>query len=252
MKLLLSCDHVAELLSEYHEGNLPWALRARVKVHLLRCEGCHALSATLLQVPALVRRALELDLPPDEALAQGRSALAAVLPRLGTGSRSHAPEALIPEVFRDIPAEVQDAPLRVLTLAHRLFGLEPGHSESWFLPQAVLDLLPPRDTWTWEHRGPLKVAELLREGGARLCLIQAPSGFRIPVHEHQGSESLLVLAGGMSDDEGSHDPGAWVHHGDGSSHSPVMSEEGCLCLVREEGGQRFMGPLGWLRNLMAA
>lgn len=253
MTFLLSCERAAEALGSHHEGSLDWAMEARVRLHLLGCPACRALSSTLLRVPELVRHALASspDLDPALCQARGREALAAVLPRLGREARRHAPEAMAPEAFRDLAEAAQDTPLRLMALAHRLFQPGAGHPDSGFLPAEVLALLPPVSTWRWVQHGALRVVELLDEAGTRLRLLQAPAGFQLPRHAHDGSESILVLAGGMADQEGAYDPGRWVHFPEGSAHAPCMSEEGCTCLVREVGGQHFTGPLGWLRSALA-
>lgn len=253
MRFKLSCESAAEALSEFHEGSLGWPMEARLRLHLGTCEACRTLSATLKRVPELVRHALEVvpEIPPAEAQSRGREALAAVLPRLGRGARTHAPEALVPEAFRDLPESAQDAPLRLLHLVHRLFGQSPAREDQWFLPKEALALLPDPSTWRWERHGGLRVVELLHEAGATLRLVQATAGHRLPLHMHDGSESILVLAGGMVDAGGGYDPGRWVHFSEGSAHAPCMSEEGCVCLIREVGGQHFTGPLGWLRTVLA-
>ena len=98
------------------------------------------------------------------------------------------------------------------------------------------------------------MATLLDAGplGPRLSLLVAPHGFRTPAHVHLGSEQMLVLEGLLEDGEAAYPTGSWTHFGEGSAHSPLVLNEECWCLLREEGPVHYTGPLGWLRNLWAA
>jgi len=98
------------------------------------------------------------------------------------------------------------------------------------------------------------MATLLDAGplGPCLSLLVAPHGFRTPAHVHLGSEQMLVLEGLLEDGEAAYPTGSWTHFGEGSAHAPLVLNDECWCLVREEGTVRYTGPLGWLRNILAA
>lgn len=252
MKLLLSCEQATAVMTEYTEGALTGLPRLRLRMHLAACFGCRCTLATLEATPGLVERAIRDDVqeaPPAACLA-----LQAALARLGEPPMEVAAPTPVPEPLRPLLQSEPDLPLRLLALAHRsLRSLLPREADP-VLPQEVASELPPREAWVWQHRGALRIAELVRDAatGARLSLMFAPAGVQIPIHSHRGTESLLLLDGEMFDEQGDYQTGDWIHFEEGSRHTPVMGPEGCWCLVREEGGQHFMGPLGWLRNWLAA
>jgi len=86
----------------------------------------------------------------------------------------------------------------------------------------------------------------------RLLLVYAPPSSTLQPHRHLGSESMLILDGGLEDRGREYGPGDWVHYPAGSCHAPRMAPSGCWCLIREEGAVRFLGPAAWLRHLRHA
>ena len=137
---------------------------------------------------------------------------------------------------------------------HRAFAEGTAPLAAPFLPAAALALLPASGSWEWKARGRARVATLLDAGNGspRLSLLVAPHGFRTPSHVHLGSEQMLVLEGLLEDGEHAYPTGRWVHFGEGSTHSPVVLNDECWCLIREEGTVHYTGPFGWLRNFLAA
>jgi predicted ChrR family anti-sigma factor len=160
-----------------------------------------------------------------------------------------------------VPHEVEgllqsgaDLTLKIMAAVHRAFVEGSAPLQAPFIPDAILDMLPALETWDWRARGNGRIATLLDggNGGPRLCLLVAPRGFQTPAHTHFGTEQMLVLDGLLEDGEAAYPTGHWVHFGEGSSHAPIVLNDECWCLIREEGAVRFTGPLGWLRNLLAA
>ncbi len=251
MRLFLSCAQTAALLSDNAEGILETTQRWRLRLHLSRCADCRALDATLRTVSKLA--AVTLSEAPAPTPAEAQRALQLALANLGQPRRNLLPEGPVPERLRPL-LEHADAPLRLLQLAHRTLSSVVPRETSPVLPEEVASELPPPEQWRWqEHRG-MRMAELLRDPstGARLALLFAPPGHRIPPHRHRGTESLLLLDGEMTDTRGQYETGDLVHLEEGSLHAPVMGDEGCWCLVRETGEMHYEGPLGWLRNWLAA
>jgi len=248
MGMLLTCEETTEALSDYLEGVLPLNSFLKVRVHLFNCPGCRVLLATLRAVPALAAGAL---VPEADARERAQRCLAAALAHLKRGAATPIPpEAL--QVLEDGP----DWPMRLLADAHDLITRERGPlARPYPLPRATLDQLPAEAQWRWqEDRNGGRRAELLADpqGGPRLVLVYAPPGSVLPAHRHLGSESILILDGGMADQGRDWGRGDWLHHPDGSCHAPRVAAAGCWALVREEGTVRFLGPGGWLRNLGTA
>lgn len=251
MKLGLNCEQATAWMTEFTEGALGALPRVRFRMHLARCQGCRNLLATLEATPRLVGKLLaEEPVAPPQAF----EALHRALAQLGAQTTTENDLSAVPEPLRPLLKGQPDEPLRLLALAHRCMSSLLPRDLDPVLPQEVALELPPKDTWKWQHRGALRIAELIQDAasGVRLSLMFAPAGAQIPIHSHRGTESLLLLDGEMFDEQGDYQTGDWIHFEEGSRHTPVMGPDGCWCLVREEGGQHFLGPLGWLRNWLAA
>ncbi|HEY6911974.1 MAG TPA: zf-HC2 domain-containing protein [Myxococcales bacterium] len=60
----LSCREIVELVTDYLEGRMPPAERARFDQHLVSCSGCRTYLEQIRQTIAAVGAAREEDLPP--------------------------------------------------------------------------------------------------------------------------------------------------------------------------------------------
>ncbi|MCC7376688.1 MAG: cupin domain-containing protein [Verrucomicrobiales bacterium] len=77
-----------------------------------------------------------------------------------------------------------------------------------------------------------------REGPAAAVLKFSPGG-RVPLHEHQGYEHILVLSGSQVDENSRAETGSLIINPPGTSHS-ILSENGCLVLAIYEKPVRFL------------
>lgn len=78
----------------------------------------------------------------------------------------------------------------------------------------------------------LEVKPLYGQAGfpETIRLVRFAPGARVPHHAHPGGEEAFVLAGSVSDENGSYAKGTWVRYPVGSAHS-AWSDEGCLLYV---------------------
>ena len=80
-------------------------------------------------------------------------------------------------------------------------------------------------------RDGVEIARLSGEGDkGETALLRYAPGASVPMHEHTGLETILVLAGSQSDDDGTYRTGDLVLNQPGSRHR-VWSDEGCLVLI---------------------
>ena len=249
----LTCEEVVSRLTDLDEGTVPLTELLRLRLHLLYCVECRELNAELRMLPELMRSASRDE--GEELLPLAKNTLKAALARVAEFRPLRRPQA------SSVPGEVQqllqsgaDLTLRIMESVHRAFVDGSAPMQAPFLPATVLAQLPASEGWHWKARGTARVATLFDtgNGGPRLSLLVAPKGFRTPAHVHFGSEQMLVLDGLLEDEALAYPTGHWVHFGQGSAHSPIVLNDECWCLIREEGTVRFTGPLGWLRNLLAA
>src|SRR5687768_9260249 len=63
----LTCQELVELVTDYLEGALPPAERARVDEHLAACEGCRAYLAQMQATLEVVGATRELEARPEVA-----------------------------------------------------------------------------------------------------------------------------------------------------------------------------------------
>ena len=63
-----------------------------------------------------------------------------------------------------------------------------------------------------------------------LALLRYSPGASVPRHRHLGLETILVLEGSQSDDNGTYRQGAVVLNAAGSEHA-VWSTDGCMVLI---------------------
>jgi putative transcriptional regulator len=100
--------------------------------------------------------------------------------------------------------------------------------------------------WKWMGPGvrwqPVSAPD---DGSARVFLLKAAPGTRMPHHTHTGTELTLVLSGAFSHVGGRYGPGD-LDEADGSiEHQPIVEKgEDCICLVAMEGKLQLLGLVG--------
>lgn len=79
----------------------------------------------------------------------------------------------------------------------------------------------------------------IKTGDPGVALLRYQPGARVPKHTHTGLETILVLAGSQSDEQGTYRSGSLVLNPEGTSHS-VWSDDGCVVLIEWERPVRFV------------
>ncbi len=64
-----------------------------------------------------------------------------------------------------------------------------------------------------------------------VALLKYEAGASVPRHRHPGLETILVLEGSQSDEDGRYEKGTYLVNAPGSEHS-VWSEAGCVVLIQ--------------------
>lgn len=75
--------------------------------------------------------------------------------------------------------------------------------------------------------------------GASAALLRYQPGASVPMHEHVGLETILVLEGSQADERGVYAAGTMSVNLAGSRHS-VWSDEGCVVLIHWERPVRIL------------
>ena len=81
----------------------------------------------------------------------------------------------------------------------------------------------------------------LAEGPAAVALLRYAPGASVPRHRHTGLETIVVLEGTQSDDNGVARAGDVVFNPEGTVHR-VWSEDGCVVLIHWTRPVEFVEP----------
>ena len=194
-----------DILAEYAAGSLALALAACVAVHLHHCAHCQRLAEEFTELGANFFEALT-------PFPVGDIDLHAVLARLDEEPAHH---------YRKQGEDADDtAAILQRLMRGDFFGLK----------------------WT-SLNADLRVS-YLRTGDPshEFALYHMRAGGRIPQHNHRGTEVTLVLAGGVTDGNGTYHKGDFLMRKPGDVHAPTaLQTEECYCLLALDAPLKFTG-----------
>jgi anti-sigma factor ChrR (cupin superfamily) len=96
----------------------------------------------------------------------------------------------------------------------------------------------------FEHFRPGIDVHWLMLGGSTeptIAVLKYAAGSRVPRHRHVGLETIVVLDGMQSDENGDYGPGTVVLNPPGSEHS-VWTAQGCVVLIQWDKPIAFIEP----------
>jgi putative transcriptional regulator len=195
-------------LAEYAAGSLDAGSRLVVGTHVAKCPQCRRLVGEFESVAG----ALLSGLPPTP---------------------------MQPDALANALARLDDAP------AETLKGPAAPEDMPW-LPEALADR--EFGPWRWIGIGvEQRSIKVPGEDSARVFLLRAKPGVKLPVHVHTGIERTQVLAGAFIHDGGRFGAGDFDDAEGDIEHNPrVDVGETCICLVAMTGGIKMTGPIGRL------
>lgn len=199
-----------ETLTAFAVGNLDEGRSVVVAAHAELCSRCRRWIATVETIGGV----LLSDLPPAGL---ANDALSRALATIGRGGYTERAPAQ-----GDVPSD-----LGMLPKAARSYAVGP---------------------WRWMgpgiHWRPIDVPA---DRGARVFLLKAAPGTKMPHHTHTGTELTLVLSGAFTHEGGHYGPGDFDEADDTVEHQPIVAAgEDCICLVAMEGSLRLLGIVGRL------
>ena len=206
------------VLVDYATGALSTPFAVAIAVHLTFCPECRRLVDGYEDLGG----ELLAELAP---VACAPGALAAVLDRLDEEPRSAGRLAARPPASLAAEWALLPAPLQrhIATERH-----------------------PPR--WERITRGFERLRLSSNWEGVELRLLRFGPNWRSLPHAQKGTEMVVVLEGGFTDQFGSFARGDVGIVQPDVEHRPVADSEGCLCLAVWEGALKVSGPWGWLVN----
>lgn len=108
--------------------------------------------------------------------------------------------------------------------------------------------LQPYELGPWRWMGPgvrWRSASVPAKSGARVFLLKAAPGTRLPHHTHTGTELTMVLTGAFAHHLGRFGAGDFEEADGSIEHQPVVEAgEDCICLVAMEGELQLLGFVG--------
>jgi putative transcriptional regulator len=114
---------------------------------------------------------------------------------------------------------------------------------------AGLAVLAPYTLGRWQSVGrgvALRRVEV-PNSEARVFMLRAQPGTRLPAHRHTGAEWTTIVAGAYEHEYGRYAAGDFDEADDRHAHTPVVDRaEGCTCIVALTGNVRFEGMIGRL------
>lgn len=200
-----------ETLAAYAAGTLDLGRRLVVASHVERCAACRGFVRGMEKVAGVM---LE-DLSPA---AMSKDALARTLAR----------------IERE-PSDAREAPA----------------TPSWD-DAGMPACLKPYEMGRWRWVGPgveMRPILLPESDKARVFLLKAAPGTRLPQHTHEGTELTSILVGSFHHEGGDFFAGDFEEADDDVEHRPVVGQDGtCICLVALEGQLKLSGFIGTLLN----
>lgn len=135
--------------------------------------------------------------------------------------------------------------LAMLVTDDGITGLSTANPE---LPSRSHPSLQTYKHGSWRWMGPgvrWRSISAPDDAAARVFLLKAAPGTRMPHHTHTGTELTLVLSGAFSHVGGRYGPGD-LDEADGSiEHQPIVEMgEDCICLVAMQGNLQLLGLVG--------
>ncbi len=199
-----------ETLAAFAGGSLDEGRSVVVAAHIEMCARCRGWVATLESVGGV----LLSDLPPADL---ARDALSRVLSRIDQGEGAGT-KPLVHAAPPDLA----------------------------MLPKAARSY--PLGRWRWMGPGVhWRPIEVPNDPGARVFLLKAAPGTKMPHHTHTGTELTLVLSGAFAHEGGHYGPGDIDEADVTVEHQPIVAPGSeCVCLVAMEGQLRLLGLVGRL------
>lgn len=114
---------------------------------------------------------------------------------------------------------------------------------------AGLKVLAPYELGRWQAVGRGVALRRVNVPGsdARVFMLRAQPGTRLPAHRHTGAEWTTIVAGAYQHEYGRYAAGDFDEADERHAHTPVVdAREGCTCIVALTGDVRFEGFFGRL------
>lgn len=158
-------------------------------------------------------------------------------------------EALSGALLDTIEPEPMAADARTLSVALPRRGVDLPPRPVAPPDAAGLHVLAPYTLGRWKSVGRGVALRRVDVPGsdARVFMLRAQPGTRLPAHRHTGAEWTTIVAGAYQHEYGRYAAGDFDEADDRHAHTPMVDPiEGCTCIVALTGNVRFEGMVGRL------
>lgn len=217
-----------DLLVEYANGSLPWAVNIAVAAHVQMCNACKQQVNLLNNIGGA-----SLDNTPAELINDDSfSRLISRIENSPESSNTDSPDATEKAHSRENPTVATylvDSPIEI--------------------PTVISKILPKRLKWR-KISNALKSARLITgQNEYEVAFHKISKGGTVVEHDHRGLEVTLVLEGSFSDQNGVYQKGDLIVKQPGDVHQPTAARNhDCLCLSVCEAPVKITGFMGLLLN----
>jgi len=216
----------SNMLVEYANGALPWALCIGIKTHLQFCPTCKAQYDQLCTLGGVA-------LADSKTEAVANDGFARLMARI-TGDQE-----IRVDHEASSPSKLEPKGEPIASQKHKLGEL----------PSVVNKLIP--DDFKWSKTSKTLKTGRLKAGQDEyeIAFHKITKGGQVVEHDHRGLEVTVVLQGSFSDENGVYHVGDFIVKQPGEVHRPTATkDQDCLCLSICEAPVKVTGLLGKFIN----
>ncbi len=225
-----------DILIEYANGSLPWAVNIGVAAHVQLCKKCQQQVQLLNNIGGAALQNTPSEAVSDELFSrvmgridhhceesQAKASTETLSTKEGLGGED---SAFTPKTKRFTPPLTQVE-----------------------VPAIIKKLLPGKIKWR-RISGALKSARLVTgQKEYEVCFHKIRKGGTVVEHDHRGLEITVVLEGSFSDKNGVYQRGDFIVKKPGETHQPTAARNhDCLCLSICEAPVKVTGLMGFFIN----
>ena len=199
----------ANMLVEYANGSLPWALCISVAAHLQLCPKCRTQYSQLCSLGGAYLSDIKSEPVEDDSFSR-------------LMGRIDANDAAANTYSLDLSDTADSVTPQASTAEREL--------PSKHLPKVIKKLVTDQLRWR-KVAGPLKTARLTTgQDDYEVSFHRIAKGGKVVEHDHKGIEVTLVLEGSFSDKDGVYRRGDFLVREPGQVHRPTATlDQDCLC-----------------------
>lgn len=226
-----------DMLIEYANGSLPWALNIGVAAHVQLCKKCQQQVQLLNNIGGAALQSTSSEVISNDLFSR-------VMGRIDNLNEKSATTNSAAQGLRQEEKKSNTeppSPIEPKKFTPPLTKVE--------VPAIIKKLLPEKVKWR-RISSALKSARLVTgQKQYEVCFHKIRKGGTVVEHDHRGLEITVVLEGSFSDKNGVYQRGDFLVKKPGDTHQPTAARNhDCLCLSICEAPVKVTGLMGFFIN----